>query len=200
MTEALGVEPFLLAQSIVTLFAIFDPVGALPVFSALSENFSPNERRDIINKSCLVSLGILLVFALSGTILFDLLGISLSDFKIVGGIVLLIFSIDYVLGRSERAYQKMKAEDIAIFPLATPLLAGPGSISIVLLMPGMLLKIIVILSVVAIAWVTLYLGTGVLKLLGRQGSSVISRIMGLIIGAIAVRFIREGLTEIQKLR
>lgn len=195
-----GFEALILVQSIVTLFAIFDPIGAVPIFSALTQNMSKGERKDIINKSCLVSAGILLGFALVGDMLFDALGISLTDFKIIGGIILLIFSIEYVLGRSERQYEKMKAEDIAVFPLATPLLAGPGSISIVLLMDNLLVKLIVILVVVSIAWLILYLGTGVLKVMGRQGSSVVSRIMGLIIGAIAVRFIREGLTEIQQPR
>lgn len=200
MAGALDIDAFLLAQSIITLFAIFDPVGAIPIYSALTTNVSENKRRDIINKSCLVSAGILLVFALAGQLLFDFMGISLIDFKIVGGLILLVFSINYVLGRTEGQYEKMSADDIAIFPLATPLLAGPGSISVILLMEGMLMKIFVIGVVVSVAWITLYLGTGVLKLLGRQGSTVVSRIMGLIIGAIAIRFIREGLVELQKAR
>jgi len=200
MIEGLNIDTFLLGQSIVTLFAIFDPVGAVPIFSALTQDLSVGERRDIINKSCLVSAAILLTFALAGSILFSILGITLTDFKIVGGIILLIFSIEYVMGRSEKRYEKVKQEDISVFPLATPLLAGPGSISVVLLMDNILLKLVVIVVVVAIAWLALYLGTGVLKVMGRQGSSVVSRIMGLIIGAIAVRFIREGLAEIQRPR
>ena len=200
MVGALEVNALLLAQSIITLFAIFDPIGAIPIYSALTSNLSENKRRDIINKSCLVSAVILLVFATAGHLLFDFLGVSLIDFKIVGGIILLVFSINYVLGRTESQYGKVSADDIAIFPLATPLLAGPGSISVILLMEGLLMKIVVIAVVVAVAWITPYLGTGVLKLLGRQGSSVVSRIMGLIIGAIAIRFIREGLVELQKAR
>jgi len=200
MIEGFSIDALLLGQSIVTLFAIFDPIGAIPIFSALTQNMSVGERRDIINKSCLVSAGILLTFALAGNLLFSALAITLTDFKIVGGIILLIFSIEYVLGRSEKQYQKMAQEDIAVFPLATPLLAGPGSISVVLLMEDMVLKLVVIVVVVAIAWLALYVGTGVLKVIGRHGSSVVSRIMGLIIGAIAVRFIREGLEEVQRPR
>jgi len=195
-----GFDVFLLGQSIVTLFAIFDPIGAISIFSALTQNMSVGERRDIINKSCIVSAAILFTFALAGNLLFGALGITVTDFKIVGGIILLIFSVQYVLGRSEARYGKAEQEDIAVFPLATPLLAGPGSISVVLLMEDFLLKAIVITIVVAITWLALYVGTGVLKVMGRQGSSVVSRIMGLIIGAIAVRFIREGLEEIQRPR
>lgn len=195
-----GLDLFLLGQSIVTLFAIFDPIGAIPIVSTLTQHMSAGERRDIINKSCIVSAAVLLTFALAGNLLFNVLGITITDFKIVGGIILLIFSVQYVLGRSEKTNGKAGQEDIAVFPLATPLLAGPGSISVVLLMDGLFLKVIVIAVVVAITWLALYVGTSVLKVMGTQGSSVVSRIMGLIIGAIAVRFIREGLEEFQRPR
>ncbi|MEM1525206.1 MAG: MarC family protein [Nitrososphaerales archaeon] len=190
------------SQAFLTLFAIFDPIGALPFFTSLMENIPQQTRSKIIRTSCIVSLGILLTFAYLGIWLFQLLNITLNDFKIIGGIILLVFAVNYVIGREHEKTLPSVEENIAIFPLATPLLAGPGSISIVMLMVnppfGPLTTFIVIVLNVILAWIILSLGLRIYKLLGKQGSYVISRIMGLIIGAVAIRLIREGLLEIIK--
>jgi len=178
---ALDFSSFL--QAFVTLFAIFDPIGVLPIFVSLTGDLPAEPRNRIVRTSSLVSLGILLAFAYLGLQLFQLLGITLNDFRIVGG----------------RSLPR-KGEEIAVFPLATPLLAGPGSISVVVLMVrppfGPLTTLAVILLNVLLAWVVLRFGLRLYGLLGRQGSSVISRIMGLIIGAIAIRMLREGVVEL----
>ena len=195
---ALDFSSFL--QAFVTLFAIFDPIGVLPIFVSLTGGLPAEARNRIVRTSSLVSLGILLAFAYLGLQLFQLLGITLNDFRIVGGLILLIFAVRYVLGREASRSLPRKGEEIAVFPLATPLLAGPGSISVVVLMVrppfGPLTTLAVILLNVLLAWVVLRFGLRLHGLLGRQGSSVISRIMGLIIGAIAIRMLREGVVEL----
>ncbi len=187
-------------QAFLTLFAIFDPIGILPIILSLTESFPEEVRKKIINTSCLASLGILLAFAYAGTYLFQLFDITLIDFKVVGGLILLIFSIRYVLGREIDKFLPGAGEDIAVFPLATPLLAGPGSISVVIILVnppfGPLTTLLAIVLNVLFAWVILRVGIRLYKLLGKQGSSAISRIMGLIIGAIAFKLIREGMSEV----
>lgn len=187
-------------QAFTTLFAIFDPIGILPIFSLITGNLTINERNRIINTSCLVSLGILLVFTFGGIYLFQLLGTTLSDFKIFGGLILLIFAIRYVLGRTPEKFLPEEKDDIAVFPLATPLLAGPGSISVALILVnppfGPLTAATVIILNVLIAWIILRYGIRLFALLGKQGTSVISRIMGLIIGSFALSLLRTGFIEV----
>jgi multiple antibiotic resistance protein len=198
--DALLIPDLLLfIQAFVTLFAIFDPIGILPISSSIIGRLPQSEWRRIIRISCIISFSILVIFALAGDIFFSLLGITLNDFKIVGGIILLIFSIRYVLGREHNNHFSNSGEDIAIFPLATPLLAGPGSISAVILLMnppyGPLTTLLVISLNVILAWLLLRVGMKLYRKLGK-GSIVISRIMGLIIGAIAVRYIREGIIDL----
>jgi multiple antibiotic resistance protein len=199
--DALLIYDFLtFFQAFITLFAIFDPIGILPMFSALTSNMNQESRNKVIRTSCLVSLGILLTFAYGGAYLFQLLNITLTDFQVFAGLVLLIFAITYVLGREPQRFLPEREEDIAVFPLATPLLAGPGSISLVLLLVsppyGPITALLVIILNIAIAWIVLRLGLRINSLLGRQGSAVISRIMGLIIGAVAFSLLRSGFTDI----
>jgi len=188
-------------QAFIMLFAIFDPIGNLPIFFSLTSELPEEERRKVAARSSLVALLILLVFAYGGIYILSLLQITLNDFKIVSGIILLIFAVEYVLGRGEKRYKTAgKPEEIAVFPLATPLLAGPGSISVVMLTVnppfGPLTTLVIIVLNVLIAWFVLSLGSKLRGLLGYQGATIISRIMGLIIGAIAVAFIRDGIVGV----
>jgi multiple antibiotic resistance protein len=187
-------------QAFVMLFAIFDPVGNLPIFFSLTADFPEKERRKVAARSSMLAFIILIIFAYGGFYLLSLLRITLNDFKIVSGIILLIFAVEYVLGREKRYVREGKPEEIAVFPMATPLLAGPGSISVVMLTVnppfGPVTTLTIIVLNVLIAWILLGLGSKLRGLLGYQGAAVISRIMGLIIGAIAVSFIRDGIMGI----
>jgi len=187
-------------QAFIMLFAIFDPVGNLPIFFSLTADFPEKERRKVAARSSILAFIILVIFAYGGFYLLSLLRITLNDFKIVSGIILLIFAVEYVLGREKRYAREGKPEEIAVFPMATPLLAGPGSISVVMLTVnppfGPVTTLTIIILNVLIAWILLGLGSKLRGLLGYQGAAVISRIMGLIIGAIAVSFIRDGIMGI----
>lgn len=186
----------LFLQSLITLLAILDPIGNIPVFSSLTSKLSKKKRIATVNKAVVISTFILLGFGFFGGYLLILLGITMNDLKLIGGLILLIFSVDYVLGRNTNYLQKNSETNLAVFPLAIPILAGPGSISYVLVMSGFFLKFFVIIFSILICWCAIRLGSGLLKFFGKDGSQAISRIMGLLIGAVAIRLIREGIFEL----
>ena len=196
MTSIADINLILFLQSLITLLAILDPIGNIPVFSSLTSKLSKKERISTVNKSVIISTFILLGFGFFGEYLFILLGITMNDLKLIGGLVLLIFSIDYVLGRNTNYLDKNSETNLAVFPLAIPILAGPGSISLVLVMSGLFLKFFVIIISIFVCWCSIRLGSGLLKFLGKDGTQAISRIMGLLIGAVAIKLIREGIFEL----
>ena len=196
MTYLADINLIIFLQSLITLLAILDPVGNIPVFSSLTNKLSKKERISTVNKSAIIATFILLGFGFFGEYLLILLGITMNDLKLIGGLVLLIFSIDYVLGRNTNYLQKNSETNLAVFPLAIPILAGPGSISFVLVMSGLFLKFFVITLSIFVCWCSIRLGSGLLKFLCKDGSQAISRIMGLLIGAVAIRLIREGIFEL----
>ena len=196
MSAIADINIMLFLQSMITLLAILDPVGNIPVFSSLTSKVSKKERVKTVNKAFQIATGILIGFGFFGGYLLILLGITMNDLKLISGLILLIFSIDYVLGRNVNYLQKNSETNLAVFPLAIPILAGPGSISYVNVMPGLLLKFFVIILSILICWYSIRLGSGLLKFLGKDGSQAVSRIMGLLIGAVAIRLIREGIFEL----
>ena len=196
MTSIADINLILFLQSLITLLAILDPIGNIPIFSSLTSKLSKKERISTVNKSVIISTFILLGFGFFGEYLLILLGITMNDLKLIGGLVLLIFSIDYVLGRNTNYLDKNSETNLAVFPLAIPILAGPGSISLVLVMSGLFLKFFVIIISIFVCWCSIRLGSGLLKFLGKDGTQAISRIMGLLIGAVAIKLIREGIFEL----
>ena len=196
MTSIADINLILFLQSLITLLAILDPIGNIPVFSSLTSKLSKKERISTVNKSVIIATFILLGFGFFGEYLLILLGITMNDLKLIGGLILLIFSIDYVLGRNTNYLDKNSETNLAVFPLAIPILAGPGSISLVLVMSGLFLKFFVIIISIFVCWCSIRLGSGLLKFLGKDGTQAISRIMGLLIGAVAIKLIREGIFEL----
>jgi len=195
MTSIADINLILFLQSLITLLAILDPIGNIPIFSSLTSKLL-KERISTVNKSVIISTFILLGFGFFGEYLLILLGITMNDLKLIGGLILLIFSIDYVLGRNTNYLDKNSETNLAVFPLAIPILAGPGSISLVLVMSGLFLKFFVIIISIFVCWCSIRLGSGLLKFLGKDGTQAISRIMGLLIGAVAIKLIREGIFEL----
>jgi multiple antibiotic resistance protein len=178
----------------IMLFVVFDALGNVPIFYSLTEGLEFRKRRRIIQNSVMIAGVILLFFALGGGLILDFFRVSLDDFRVAGGTILFIIAIEGLLGRVEA--MKIKPEQLAVVPLATPLLAGPGSISLVIYLmeagygPGPTL--VSIAANVAAAWIILTYCDVFFKVLGRNGSLVIARIMALILAAIAVAMIREG--------
>jgi len=184
-----------LAKATVALLIVVDPVGLLPVVVALTRRATPQARRALLSRAVGVGLLLLLGFTLAGVYVLDLFRITLNDFKIAGGIVLLIVALALVT----TGHVEGREEGSGLVPLATPLLTGPGAIttSIVFLgRYGPAVTLVAIVLTFAITWVVMQYSTVILRVLGETGSDVIARIMGMLLAAIAVQFIREGVQAI----
>ncbi len=195
---------FLLSYS--TLFAIMDPPGVAAVFVAMTEGNSPAERLRMARLGAATAGGILLFFSFGGQKLFQILGITYPAFQIAGGIILLLAALDMV--RAQRVALRTSPEeqqaalhkgDIAITPLATPLLAGPGAVSAALVLAGKAeapVQFLVLAGAIGAVSLTAYLALrwsiALGRLLGPIGARVLERLVGLLLTALAVQFILNG--------
>lgn len=187
------------------LFAVVDPLTAVPVFVAMTGQASAEERRKIARRASTAAALILTAFALAGGLLFKFFGVTLPAFRIAGGLLLLLMAIDMLRAQPSRTRSTPEEsaearEDIAIFPLATPLLAGPGSIATVMVFMGRSSAWWQALPVIGAVLLTCFIGYWLLRsasyierLLGKTGMNVLNRVMGLILAAIAVQFILDGI-------
>jgi multiple antibiotic resistance protein len=179
------------------LFAIFDPLGSVPIFLSLTAKMSESQRKKVIKQSLTFAFALLVAFAYFGWWLLSFLGITFNDFKIAGGLLLLVLAVeDMVLER--RRYRMVEAEELAFVPLGTPLLAGPGSlVTVMILMKEFNLPVafLAIVSNTLLAWVIFRTSEKLSTYLGKTGLRVIMKIMGLIIISFAVKFIREGISD-----
>jgi len=194
----------------VVLFVVVDPVGNAPIFAGLTRGQSDAERWRTAVKGVTLAAAILLAFFVVGNGLLSALGIGIPAFRIAGGMLLFLVALDMVFAHhsglrgataSERA-EAHEREDISIFPLAFPLIAGPGAITTVLLMAsdssdltGQGIRLGVILVVLLITLGSLLLTARIVKVLGETGANVIDRLLGLILAAIAVQFVVDGIRE-----
>ena len=198
----------LFASAFVTFFVIIDPPGCAPIFASLTHEAPPAERRMMAIRSVLIAAGILLFFGQFGEDLLDALGISLAAFRIAGGIMLFMIALDMVFERRTQRREKRadevnatpEIEDISVFPMAIPMIAGPGSIaSIMLLMArseGLDRSLIVLGSLAAILLLTLIalLAAGpLMRLLGHKMEAMITRVLGVILAALAAQFVIDGI-------
>ena len=191
------------------IFFVVDPMGVVPVFIAMTRDDPPQKRRDMALRASLTAFFVLATFAVAGTLIFRVFGITLGAFKVAGGVLLLLTSIEMLRAQQQRTrvtpeeeQEGAEKEDVAIFPLAIPLLAGPGSIATVATLMGkagrILFAVPVILSIAvtcAVAYAMLVAAERVQRLLGVTGLSVMNRVIGLIIGAIAVQFMIDGIRD-----
>ncbi|MFH1255733.1 MAG: MarC family protein [Candidatus Diapherotrites archaeon] len=192
-----------------SLFAIVDPIANIPLYNSLLERFAEKEKMEIIRKAVLIALLVLLVFAFAGNYIFALMRISMYSFMIAGGILLFIISIEMLFGlrtrtetSSEEQRSAMDKENIAVTPLAVPLLTGPGAITTAMVVfsqaktPALAGEfLIAAIGVFLISYVILLRGRKVFSLLGTTGSKTITRIMGLLLAAIAVEFVLNGVSQ-----
>lgn len=197
----------LFISAFVTFFVVIDPPGCAPIFTSLTAGTDAAHRRAMAIRSVLVASGILLVFAVFGEDLLGALGISLDAFRTAGGIMLFLIALDMVFEkrteRRENRAQDVKAnpehEDISIFPMAIPMIAGPGSIaSVMLLMAksnGLTESLIVLGALAAMLLLTLIallLAGPLMKLLGYRVEAMITRILGVVLAALAAQFVIDG--------
>ncbi|MEK6605779.1 MAG: MarC family protein [Nitrospirota bacterium] len=197
----------------VSLFVTLDPVGNVPVFLSITPHNSEAERASMVTRAVLVVFVVLVVFALCGNLIFRFFGVTIEAFRIVAGLLLLKIAFDMMEAKPARVRhtpeedaEGAKREDIAIIPLAIPLLSGPGTISSVVALTGQVAKSssiipmfgILLLAIalnVVIAFLALRSATPITRLLKETGMRVFTRIMGLILAAIAVQFVLTGIKE-----
>jgi len=199
-----------------TLFFVVDPLGLIPVFITHLAGFTAQRRKKVIIKATLISISISVFFTLLGKYLLQFLSISPGTFLVAGGILLFLISMEMLLGKPSRlkmrdiedsAEQSGDAGDVAVFPLAIPLLCGPGNIAALLLFSSqawgdpLRMGIIILLSVAVflIAMAMMFFSAGIESLLGRTGISIIERMIGLVLSAMSVQFIIDGLKAMRVL-
>ena len=193
-------------SALVTFLVVIDPPGCAPIFASLTAGSTAVHRRAMAIRSVLVASGILLFFGLLGEDLLRALGISLSAFRIAGGIMLFLIAIDMVFEkRTERREHRAQevnareAEDISVFPMAIPMIAGPGSIASVMLLmarsDGLTESLLVLGALAAtlvLTLVALLLAGPLMRLLGHRMEAMITRILGVILAALAAQFVIDG--------
>lgn len=196
-------------NAFVSLLVIIDPVALVPVFMSLTQRMTSHERNKSASKACWISFILLLVFAFAGEVLLKLMGISEAAFQIAGGFLLLIAAVEMVVAHHTGMTSTTPGEekeatsgrDITVFPLAIPLISGPGALTtVVLLMQEGETSIMhqailvgIILVIIAITYGFLRSATLIQKLLGITGSNVITRVFGIILTALATQFIITGI-------
>ncbi|MEQ8955363.1 MAG: MarC family protein [Gammaproteobacteria bacterium] len=199
------------ATSLATFFATIGPLDVAAMFAALTPGLSRLERRRVALRGTAIATAILLVFALMGDLFLSTLGISLAALRTAGGILLLLIGIDMVFARSsgststtdEEQQEARGKRDISVFPLATPLIAGPGAMGAVILLIAntendLAMQAVVVGSLFVILLVTLVmmlLASQLHSLLGVTGMHVVTRVFGILLSALAVQFIFDGIAQ-----
>ena len=197
---------------LITFFVVIDPPGCAPIYAGLTSGASAVQRRSMAVRAVLVSSAILLVFALFGEDLLKGLGINLASFRIAGGIMLFLIALEMVFEkrtqrREDRAAKVAEhpeeAEDVSIFPMAMPMIAGPGSIASVMLLmsrnDGIERTLVVLAALGTILLLTLValLAAGpIMRILGAKIEAVITRLLGVLLAALAVQFVLDGLSVV----
>ncbi len=200
----------LFGSVLVTFLVIIDPPGCAPIFASLTRGTPPAHRRAMAIRSSLIAWVILLFFALLGKPMLQALGISLASFRIAGGIMLFFIALDMVFERrterrekrAEEIEQSPEAEDISVFPMAIPMIAGPGSIASAMLWVSRAdgaTEIAVVLAalttVMVVTLLTLLAAGPLMRLIGEKVEAMITRILGVILAALAAQFVVDGLKQ-----
>ena len=198
----------LFVSAFITLFVVIDPPGCAPIYASMTTGANAQQRRSMAIRAVIVAGGILLVFAMFGEALLSALHIELNSFRIAGGIMLFLIALDMVFEkRTERREQRAQKvietpeiEDVSIFPMAMPMIAGPGSIASVMLLvsqnTGLDRALTILAALVAVLLLTLValLTAGpLMKLLGAKAEAVITRLLGVLLAALAAQFVIDGL-------
>ncbi len=192
----------------VVFFVVVEPVSLIPLFAGLTEGANEAYKRLMAFKASAISLGICILFALAGAKFLDVMGISLNSFRIAGGTLLFLISLDMVFARTSgtrsttpEQEESMKREDISVFPLAFPFIAGPGALATILLTAGEVWGrpvlfagfLGVVALVIAVCLAVMLAAPRLMNVLGVTGAAVMNRLSGVILAALAVQFITDGI-------
>jgi multiple antibiotic resistance protein len=202
-----------------TLFVIIDPIGLTPIFVALTSGMTPSARRQIAVRACILAIFLLTLFALFGEALLGFVGISMPAFRIAGGILLFLTALDMLFERrTKRREDQVEDEpldegpDPSVFPLAIPLIAGPGAIASMILLTdgaiamtedtvagntlGVATVLLVMVVVVALVYLMFMAASAFERLLGKTGINVVTRLLGMLLAALSVQFVADGIREL----
>ncbi len=195
-------------SSLITFFVVIDPPGCAPIYAGLSAGATPAGRRSMAIRAVGVATAILLVFALFGEDLLRGLGISLGSFRIAGGIMLFLIALEMVFekrtqrreDRAAKVADDPEQDDVSIFPMAMPMIAGPGSIASVMLLTSRneglersLIILAALATILALTLVALLAAGPIMRFLGAKIEAVITRLLGVLLAALAVQFVMDGL-------
>ena len=196
------------ATAFAALFVVIDPIGLAPIFVALTAGMAPRARRAIALRACAIAAAILVVFALAGEAVLSFLGISMPAFRIAGGILLFLTALE-MLFEKRKPRREGQADappaDPSVFPLALPLTAGPGAIATMILLTdgasplGAAQAIAVMLAVLAVVLALFLLAAPMERLLGPTGINVTTRLLGMLLAALSVQFVLDGLSDVSAL-
>ncbi len=198
-------------RAFLTLFVVLDPIGLVPIFMTLAGKYPAKVQMHIIRQAILVAGGILFVFALFGNNLLRYLGISVEAFQVAAGVLLLKIAVDMVFAQLQRETKAEESEaqtrtDISVFPLGTPLIAGPGALASILVLQGEAaiypFGTAIVLGITAFVLLLLYgslaIAQPLTRWLGRTGINVISRVLGILLAALAVQYAIDGILALIK--
>ena len=192
-------DPRLFGEAFVTLFVIMDPLGTIPVFLGLTGGFTMRGRARAAGQAVLVSLGVIVSFALFGQQILDYLGIGIPALQGAGGLLLLLVALDLLTGRAEDP-QRVQDVNVALVPLGTPLLAGPGAIVATIVfvrradgVPDYVALAVAILAVHLALFLALRFSGGIIRVIRDSGIVLVSRIAGLLLSAIAVQLVADSI-------
>jgi len=183
-------------DAFVMLFIVLDSVGNIPIFYALTGNMKEWERRRVFAKSVLIASTLLVFFTLFGYSFFTYYNVTFTDFKIAGGILLLLLALEGLVGRVEA--ETLRSEDVAVVPMATPLLAGPGSIYVVMYLDSVYGTLPTLASIALNTLIAYAILSGSHHIIGKAGKNtvlVLARIFSLLLAVLAVSMIRSGLED-----
>lgn len=198
----------MLITAFATLFVIIDPIGLMPVFVALTQGMSEQRRRSIAIRSVATATVLLTLFGLLGEAVLGFIGISMDAFRIAGGVLLFLTALDMLFDRrskrrgdqAEEAANDDDFDDPSVFPLATPLLAGPGSIATMILLVGhsdgtlgLIGVLLTMLAVLFCALALFFTASHFERVLGPTGINVVTRLLGMLLGALSIQFVLDGI-------
>ncbi|MEM2902340.1 MAG: MarC family protein [Candidatus Bathyarchaeia archaeon] len=187
--------PYNLVEAVIALFVVVDPLGNMPIFLSLTSDIGEDERKRMFNVATAVGFIVLMVFAVIGKGFLDALGISLYSFMVAGGLLLMIISVKIIIQGGWRE-EALSPSDLGVIPIAFPLLVGPGAITttiVTLQSNGVTTALASVAIVFAIVWVMLRFIKYINKILGRIGSMVVARVTAIMIAALGVQFVIQGL-------
>ena len=200
-------DPTFLLSALVTLFVVIDPIGMAPLFVALTQGQTAARRRAIALRACLIAFGLLTLFGVAGEAVLGFVGISMPAFQIAGGLLLFLTALDMLFERRTQRRARNAEDDThpdpSVFPLAIPLIAGPGAIASMILLAGQapagssfvhVAALHGVMACVLALVLVLFLAAGLIeRLLGQTGILVVTRLLGMLLAALSVQFVLDGL-------